>query len=280
MGDTTAGGAAAPAPSIYDFDGFDNSAATVAALHARGQHVICYIDVGTWENWRSDAHKFPGSVLGNDNGWPGERWLDIRQLRILEPIMTARFQMCRAKRVRCGRARQYGRLGERHRLLRVTARDQPTTSGWPERSTRLGMAVFQKNSEQAATLEPYFDGVIEEQCLQYQECAISTPTCRPQGGARRRVLRPGGQPRHLLSGSAGRWPERGGVRHRPRRRRAGALRLSTVGAGGAEHRRCGWGCAPSVRVGLSTVGAVWLRTVDAVLKMAGGPRSSRFARSR
>ena len=42
-----------------DMDGSDNSAATVAAFHARGQRAICYIDVGTWEDWRSDASAFP-----------------------------------------------------------------------------------------------------------------------------------------------------------------------------------------------------------------------------
>ena len=63
-----------------DMDGFDNSAATVSSFHARGQRTICYIDVGTWENWRPDAGQFPSSVLGSSNGWPGERWLDVSQL--------------------------------------------------------------------------------------------------------------------------------------------------------------------------------------------------------
>jgi hypothetical protein len=80
-----------------DIDGFENGAAEVAKLHAAGQHVICYIDVGTWENFRPDASKFPKSVLGRGNGWPGERWLDIRRLSVLEPLMTARFQMCAHK---------------------------------------------------------------------------------------------------------------------------------------------------------------------------------------
>jgi hypothetical protein len=56
---------------MFDIDGFDNSAATVAALHARGTIAVCYLDVGTWENWRSDASQFPASVLGSSNGWPG-----------------------------------------------------------------------------------------------------------------------------------------------------------------------------------------------------------------
>ena len=64
-----------------DIDGFDNTAATVAALHARGKHAICYIDFGTSENLRSDSRQFPARCSGSRNGWPGEHWLDIRQLR-------------------------------------------------------------------------------------------------------------------------------------------------------------------------------------------------------
>jgi len=81
----------------YDIDGFDNDAAQVQKIHAAGSKAICYIDVGTWENWRPDAGEFPNSVKGNKNGWPGEKWLDIRQLNILGPIITARFQMCQQK---------------------------------------------------------------------------------------------------------------------------------------------------------------------------------------
>jgi hypothetical protein len=73
------------------------SAAGVASRHAQSRHVICYIDVGTAENWRPDYSEFPESVLGDSNGRPGERWLEIRQLSVIEPIMTARFQMCRTE---------------------------------------------------------------------------------------------------------------------------------------------------------------------------------------
>jgi hypothetical protein len=37
-------------------------------------------------------------VIGNDyEGWPGEKWLDIRQIDQLAPIMRARLDACRAK---------------------------------------------------------------------------------------------------------------------------------------------------------------------------------------
>ena len=80
-----------------DMDGFDNSAAAVAKFHSLGQRAICYINVGTWESWRPDASEFRNAVLGNSNGWPGERWLDISQPSVLEPIMAVRFQMCQQK---------------------------------------------------------------------------------------------------------------------------------------------------------------------------------------
>jgi hypothetical protein len=61
---------------------FDNTAAVVADLHSRGKKVICYIDVGSWENYRSDASKFPASLLGAKySGFPNERWLDIRSTK-------------------------------------------------------------------------------------------------------------------------------------------------------------------------------------------------------
>jgi hypothetical protein len=155
-----------------DIDGFDNSSGTVASFHAIGQRMICYIDVGTWENWRPDASQFPDSVLGNSNGWPGERWLDVRQLAVLEPIMTARFEMCQQKgfdAVEPDNTDGY----ENNTGFPITAADQLAYDTWIAQEVHsLGMAVFQKNDpDQAAQLEPYFDGVIDEQCNQYSECS-------------------------------------------------------------------------------------------------------------
>ena len=64
---------------MYDVDGFDASSSLITAMHNKGIKAVCYIDAGTWENWRSDAGKFPSYVKGKSNGWPGEKWLDIRR---------------------------------------------------------------------------------------------------------------------------------------------------------------------------------------------------------
>src|SRR5438876_1668228 len=82
---------------MYDIDLFDTSSTVVASLHAKGRRAVCYMSAGTWENWRPDAAAFPAAVLGGGNGWPGEKWLDIRRIDVLGPIMEARMDLCKQK---------------------------------------------------------------------------------------------------------------------------------------------------------------------------------------
>jgi hypothetical protein len=167
------------AASIYDVDGFGTGAAEVARLHGLGRHVVCYIDVGTWENFRPDKGEFPKSVLGRPNGWPGERWLDIRRLSVLEPIMTARFRMCARKGFDAVEPDNMDGF-ENDTGFRITARQQLRYDEWVAGEVHsLGLAVLEKNDpEQAHALEPFFDGVLDEQCNQYQECGSFEPYLR------------------------------------------------------------------------------------------------------
>ncbi len=160
------------AVAAYDIDGFENSAAEVATLHSQGKRVICYIDVGTAENFRPDYHEFPRSVLGRSNGWPGERWIDIRQLEVVEPIMAARFQMCREKGFDAVEPDNIEAFSNSSGFP-ITPAQQLTFNEWVAEAVHsLGMAVLQKNDgEQTPQLEPHFDGALSEQCNQYRECA-------------------------------------------------------------------------------------------------------------
>jgi hypothetical protein len=162
--------------AAYDIDGFENSAAEVATLHGQGKHVICYIDVGTAEDFRPDYKEFPKSVLGRSNGWPGERWLDIRQLSVLEPIMTRRFEMCKEKGFEAVEPDNIEGYANRTGFP-LTAQEQLTYDEWVANEVHsLGMAVLQKNDgEQTQELLPYFDGALSEQCNQYEECADFEP---------------------------------------------------------------------------------------------------------
>ena len=83
---------------LYDVDMFPTRKADVTKLHAEGKKAVCYIDGGSWEKDRPDAKRFPKIVLGCPyQGYPDERWLDIRRIDILGPIMTDRIKLCKSK---------------------------------------------------------------------------------------------------------------------------------------------------------------------------------------
>lgn len=74
------------------------SADAVATLHAGGAYVVCYLSVGTSEEYRPDVGDFPESVLGASlPDWPDERYVDLRALDVLRPIWAARLDACAAK---------------------------------------------------------------------------------------------------------------------------------------------------------------------------------------
>lgn len=160
---------------MYDVDGFETSRADVAAMHAAGLKVVCYLSAGTYENFRPDRRKFPARLIGARNGWPGERWLDIRELQkphsVLRRIMDVRLDMCRAKgfdMVELDNVDGYlNRSG-----FPLTAADQLYFNATLANDAHArGMSVLQKNdNEQIPKLLPYFDGALNEQCHQYREC--------------------------------------------------------------------------------------------------------------
>ena len=98
------------AVDLYDLDGFLTTAAQVRAIattwpastlpHPR---TICYVDLA-WEDYRPDATPspaggyFPAATLGAVYyGYPQERWVDLRQLDALEPMLRERISMCARK---------------------------------------------------------------------------------------------------------------------------------------------------------------------------------------
>lgn len=162
---------------VYDLDAVDTSATTVAALHAAGRHVVCYISAGSWEDWRPDAAAFPAAVLGSPlDGWAGERWLDVRQTSVLGPIMAARMDQCRAKGFdavdpdnvdgytqRTGFSISPAAQLAYNRLLAKLAHDR-------------GLAIGLKNDvEQIPALVDEFDFAVNEECVAYNECGALRP---------------------------------------------------------------------------------------------------------
>jgi hypothetical protein len=162
---------------VFDVDAFDVSKDTVAALHAKGRHVVCYVDAGSWEPYRPDKNKYPPSVIGRGvDGWPGERWLDIRRLDILGPIIDARVARCERKGfdgVEYDWVDSYAQATG----FAITKDDSLRFDRWLAKTAHAhGLAVGLKNAlGLVKSLVDRYDFAVNEQCFQYHECTREQP---------------------------------------------------------------------------------------------------------
>jgi hypothetical protein len=157
---------------VLEVDGFDTPASVVAAIHRLGKRAVCYVDVGTWEDWRPDAKSFPRAVLGKpDAGWPGERWLDVRAQSVLLPLMRARFAMCVRKGFDAVDPDNVNGVENDTGFPLTTAEQLSYDRAIAAMAHADGLAVALKSyADEATALQPSFDFVVNEQCAQYREC--------------------------------------------------------------------------------------------------------------
>ena len=165
------------AAPVYEVDGFDVGRDVIRRLHARGRKVICYLDIGAWENYRPDAGRYPRALLGRKYfGFPDERWLDIRKIRQLAPILKRRFNIC--KRKGFDAVEPDNLAGWENRTgFPLTRADQLRFNRWvADRVHARGMSVALKNDgRQVRQLVGDFDFAVVEQCFQYRECGQYRP---------------------------------------------------------------------------------------------------------
>lgn len=162
---------------MYDVDLFETSAADIAALHADGRVVVCYYSAGSYENFRPDITLFPASVIGRKlDDWPGERWIDIRQIDVLAPIMSARLDLAVQKG--CDGVEPDNVDGYTNPTgFPLTAADQLAYNRWTAREAHArNLSVGLKNDlDQIPDLVGDYDWALNEQCFQYHECGTLTP---------------------------------------------------------------------------------------------------------
>ena len=154
---------------VYDIDLFDNDAAVIQELHRQGRKVICYISVGSWEDWRPDAGQFPDEVLGNDyDGWPGEKWLDVRRIDLLAPIMRARLDLCQAKGFDAVEPDNI-EIYDNDTGFPLTYQDQLNYARWlADEAHARGLAIGIKNApDMVADSLSFFDFAITEDAFYY-----------------------------------------------------------------------------------------------------------------
>jgi hypothetical protein len=164
------------AANVYDID-LEASSSAVKALHAKGRKVVCYLSAGSFEDWRSDAGRFPAAVKGKAlDGWPGERWLDVRQLGVLRPIMAARMDTCRAKGFDGVEADNVDAYDNDSGFPLTASHQLAYNKMLSSLAHARGLAIGLKNDlAQVSALQPYFDFAVNEQCAEYDECEALKP---------------------------------------------------------------------------------------------------------
>lgn len=166
-----------PAVEVLNLDLFDTTAEEIAALHGQRYHIICYFSAGSREDWRPDAAAFPAETLGRKlQGWPGERWLDIRQIDLLAPIIRERLDLAAEKgcdAVDPDNVNAYQNASG----FDLSAADQLAFNRWlaAEAHSR-GLGIGLKNDlDQIPALVDEFDFAVNEQCFDYGECEAYQP---------------------------------------------------------------------------------------------------------
>jgi hypothetical protein len=180
-------GQPAPAPVIYDIDAIINPASTVAALHAEGKRVVCYVEVGAAGNYYSAqdegiattyyAQLKAAGVFGRKvPGYP-EYYLDIRSPATVSIIESMIDRQCAAKgfdAVETDIDEEYGD-NSGFSLTRSIQEHYMTTLA--DYMHGLGLSWWIKNPDDtgdsyAADMEPLADAVLTEQCNQYSTCGL------------------------------------------------------------------------------------------------------------
>jgi hypothetical protein len=187
--DTLPNGQAAPAPKVFDIDGIINPSSTVTALHRLGDHVICYIEVGSAGNYYSAAQEGisttyyaqyqAAGVLGNAlSGYP-ESFLNINApatLRITEAMIA---EQCAAKgfdAVETDLDETYAGSDGATGFTLTQADEVAYMTKLANYMHRLGLGWVIKNPDDtgdnyATLMEPLADAVLTEQCNQYSTCS-------------------------------------------------------------------------------------------------------------
>lgn len=162
--------------SVWDYDLFDAPASTIAGFKSKGKKVICYFSAGSWEDWRSDATKFPSAAKGRGlDGWPGEKWLDTRNQGVRD-IMAARIRLAAQKG--CDAVDPDNVDGYTHATgFPLTKADSVAYIRFLARTAHEnGMACGLKNGlGMVKELIDHVDFQVNEQCVQYNECAKLQP---------------------------------------------------------------------------------------------------------
>lgn len=181
-------------PELYDIDGIINPASTVASLHARGDHVICYVEVGTAGNYYSaQAEGIPvtyyqqlkshGDLGKKIQGYP-ERFLNINAASTVSIVESMIGKQCAGKHfdgVETDLDETFGHNEGKTGFSITQADEEKYLTTLADYMHGHGLAWIAKNLDDTQkasfvdAMEPLAQGIISEQCNQYHTCSYLKP---------------------------------------------------------------------------------------------------------
>ncbi len=180
-------GTHAPDPVIYDIDGIINPKSTVAALHAQGKHVVCYIEVGAAGNYYSAADEGlsttyydqlrSAGVFGRKvPGYP-EYYLNIRSPATVSVIESMIAKQCAAKGFDAVETDIDDEYTDNSGFALTKGVEEQYMTTLAIYMHGLGLGWWIKNPDDtgdgyASDMYPLADAVLTEQCNQYATCGL------------------------------------------------------------------------------------------------------------
>jgi hypothetical protein len=181
-------------PVVYDIDGIQNPASTVATLHHRGDHVICYIEVGTAGNYYTAAQEGIKTTyyarlnaagdLGRKLSGYRERFINITARSAVSIIKSMIYKQCARKgfdAVETDLDETFGN-NEGNTGFTITKADEVRyLTALANYMHVLGLGWIAKNLDDTGRtsfvnrMEPLAQGIISEQCNEYQTCWLLRP---------------------------------------------------------------------------------------------------------
>jgi len=188
-GSLNAQGNTAPNPTVFDIDGIENPASTVAALHNMGDKVICYIEIGSAGNYyTATAEGIPttyyaqlkadGDLGKKMSGYP-EYYLNITAPSTVSIIESMIKQQCAGKGFDAVEPDIDDSYTDNTGFGTTEAQNETYDKTLAAYAHSLGLAWGQKNGDNdaafAKALEPTTDFLLTEECNYYKTCSIVTP---------------------------------------------------------------------------------------------------------
>ncbi|MCA9782186.1 MAG: endo alpha-1,4 polygalactosaminidase [Calditrichaeota bacterium] len=161
------------AVDLYDVDLFDTPDSVLAILGDRGVLRVAYFSAGSGEDWREDFASIPASALGQPlDGWPGERWLNIRDPQVFE-LMRTRIALAASRGFEGVEFDNVDGASNDTGFILDEADQLAYNRMLANEAHSHGLfAVLKNDLDQLEDLVDYYDMALNEECHVWDECDV------------------------------------------------------------------------------------------------------------